>query len=64
MLDALARTLRLDRAEREHLYWLAEAAPLLAGVNGVTINPETAESLNVSAGQDIRFALLRAEKQK
>jgi arginine N-succinyltransferase len=40
------------------------AAPLLAGVNGVTINPETAESLNVSAGQDIRFALLRAEKQK
>src|SRR6202034_1081437 len=31
VLDALARTLRLDRAEREHLYWLAEGAPLLAG---------------------------------
>jgi transcriptional regulator with XRE-family HTH domain len=31
VLDALARTLRLDRAEREHLYLLAEAAPLLAG---------------------------------
>ena len=31
VLDALARTLRLGRAEREHLYWLAEASPLLAG---------------------------------
>jgi transcriptional regulator with XRE-family HTH domain len=31
VLDALARTLRLDRAEREHLYWLAEASPLLVG---------------------------------
>jgi transcriptional regulator with XRE-family HTH domain len=32
VLDAVATTLRLDRAEREHLYWLAEATPLLVGV--------------------------------
>ena len=31
VLDAVARTLRLDHAERQHLYWLAEAAPLLTG---------------------------------
>jgi transcriptional regulator with XRE-family HTH domain len=31
VLDAVARTLRLDRAEREHLYQLAEATPTLAG---------------------------------
>src|SRR6202167_510259 len=31
VLDAVARTLRLDRAEREHLYALAEATPLLVG---------------------------------
>jgi transcriptional regulator with XRE-family HTH domain len=31
VLDAVATTLRLDRIEREHLYWLAEATPLLAG---------------------------------
>jgi transcriptional regulator with XRE-family HTH domain len=31
VLDAVARTLRLDRAEREHLYTLAEATPLLVG---------------------------------
>jgi arginine N-succinyltransferase len=40
------------------------AAPLAVSANGATINPETAESLTVTAGQDIRFALLRAEKQK
>ncbi len=28
MLDAVSRTLQLDRAEREHLYQLAEATPL------------------------------------
>ena len=28
VLDAVAGTLRLDRAEREHLYRLAEATPL------------------------------------
>jgi transcriptional regulator with XRE-family HTH domain len=31
VLDAVATTLRLDRAEREHLYRLAEATPTLAG---------------------------------
>ncbi len=31
VLDAVANTLRLDRAEREHLYRLAEATPVLAG---------------------------------
>jgi transcriptional regulator with XRE-family HTH domain len=30
VLDAVARTLRLERAEREHLYRLAEATPLRA----------------------------------
>jgi transcriptional regulator with XRE-family HTH domain len=31
VLDAVANTLRLDRAEREHLYRLAEATPSLVG---------------------------------
>lgn len=31
VLDAVANTLRLDTAEREHMYMLAEATPLLAG---------------------------------
>jgi transcriptional regulator with XRE-family HTH domain len=31
VLDAVASTLRLDRAEREHMYVLAEATPLLTG---------------------------------
>jgi len=31
VLDAVANTLRLDRAEREHMYQLAEATPLLTG---------------------------------
>jgi hypothetical protein len=31
VLDAVASTLRLDRAEREHMYMLAEATPLLTG---------------------------------
>jgi transcriptional regulator with XRE-family HTH domain len=31
VLDAVADTLRLDRAEREHLYRLAEATPTLVG---------------------------------
>jgi transcriptional regulator with XRE-family HTH domain len=30
VLDAVARTLRLDQAERQHLYVLAEAVPVLA----------------------------------
>jgi transcriptional regulator with XRE-family HTH domain len=39
VLDAVARTLRLDRAEREHLYRLAEATPLREGVVS-TVVPE------------------------
>src|ERR1700749_3338823 len=31
VLDAVASTLRLDRAEREHMYMLAEATPLMTG---------------------------------
>ena len=44
VLDALARTLRLDRAEREHLYRLAEASPLLAGADGARSRPRSARS--------------------
>jgi transcriptional regulator with XRE-family HTH domain len=33
VLDAVARTLRLDPAEREHLYRLAEATPVRAGAS-------------------------------
>ncbi len=33
VLDAVASTLRLDRAEREHLYRLAEATPTLVGAD-------------------------------
>src|ERR1700678_1426271 len=43
VLDALARTLRLDRAEREHLYWLAEASPLLTGTARGPIPAEVRE---------------------
>ena len=43
VLDALARTLRLDRAEREHLYWLAEASPLLTGTERRPIPAEVRE---------------------
>ena len=39
VLDAVARTLRLDRAEREHLYRLAEATPLLAGARAAVPIP-------------------------
>ena len=44
VLDALARTLRLDRAEREHLYWLAEASPLLTGAERVPVPAEVPRS--------------------
>src|SRR5579875_816323 len=37
VLDAVARTLRLDRAERWHLYRLAEAMPLRAQGDGKTV---------------------------
>ena len=43
VLDALARTLRLDRAGREHLYWLAEASPLLTGAERVPVPAEVLE---------------------
>ncbi|MBO0841225.1 MAG: helix-turn-helix domain-containing protein, partial [Sciscionella sp.] len=33
VLDAIARTLRFDRADREHMYRLAEATPMRAGVS-------------------------------
>jgi len=40
VLDAVARTLRLDRAEREHLYRLAEATPLRTECERVAV-PDT-----------------------
>src|SRR5271170_905046 len=43
VLDALARTLRLDRAEREHLYWLAEASPLRVGADRRAVPAEVRE---------------------
>src|SRR5277367_6400635 len=43
VLDALTRTLRLDRAEREHLYWLAEASPLLVGAERCPVPAEVRE---------------------
>ncbi len=43
VLDALARTLQLDRAGREHLYWLAEASPLLTGTARRAIPAEVRE---------------------
>ena len=46
VLDALARTLRLDGAEREHLYRLAEAAPLLAGAVRGPVPAEVGEIVN------------------
>jgi transcriptional regulator with XRE-family HTH domain len=46
VLDSLARTLRLDRAEREHLYWLAEASPLLVGAVRRPVPAEVGEIVN------------------
>ncbi len=40
VLDAVARTLRLDRAAREHLYRLAEATPLRSECGGMAV-PDT-----------------------
>ena len=37
VLDAVARTLRLDRAEREHLYRLAEATPVRSGADASVV---------------------------
>jgi hypothetical protein len=44
VLDAVARTLRLDRAEREHLYRLAEATPLRTECTRTTV-PETVREI-------------------
>jgi hypothetical protein len=49
VLDAVARTLRLDRVEREHLYRLAEATPLRTGVSSAVV-PEAV--LDVLHGLD------------
>ncbi|HEX4095020.1 MAG TPA: helix-turn-helix transcriptional regulator [Trebonia sp.] len=46
VLDALAGTLRLDRAGREHLYWLAEASPLLSGAVRRPVPAEVGEIVN------------------
>jgi transcriptional regulator with XRE-family HTH domain len=43
VLDAVASTLRLDRAEREHLYSLAEATPLLMGAARGSVPEEIRE---------------------
>jgi transcriptional regulator with XRE-family HTH domain len=43
VLDAVARTLRLDRAAREHLYRLAEATPLRTECMGLTVPDTIAE---------------------
>jgi MmyB-like transcription regulator ligand binding domain len=43
VLDAVARTLRLDRAARWHLYRLAEAMPLLAGASRGPVPEEVRE---------------------
>jgi MmyB-like transcription regulator ligand binding domain/Helix-turn-helix domain len=37
VLDAVASTLRMDRAEREHLYRLAEATPVRAGATATGV---------------------------
>jgi transcriptional regulator with XRE-family HTH domain len=46
VLDAVARTLRLDRAEREHLYRLAEATPLRAGAGSMVVTTALREVLH------------------
>jgi transcriptional regulator with XRE-family HTH domain len=45
VLDAVARTLRLDQAEREHLYRLAEATPLRIGANPSCVPDELKQVL-------------------
>ncbi|HEX6673405.1 MAG TPA: helix-turn-helix transcriptional regulator [Actinomycetes bacterium] len=45
VLDAVARTLRLDQAEREHLYRLAEVPTVPTGVAPATVSPAVEEIL-------------------
>jgi transcriptional regulator with XRE-family HTH domain len=49
VLDAVAGTLRLDRAEREHLYRLAEATPVRAGVASSAV-PDSLREMLCSLG--------------
>jgi hypothetical protein len=46
VLDAVARTLRLDGAERWHLYRLAEATPTRAGVSAEAVPGELLQMLH------------------
>jgi transcriptional regulator with XRE-family HTH domain len=46
VLDAVARTLRLDAAERWHLYRLAEATPLRTGVDADVVPDELRQMLH------------------
>ena len=46
VLDAVAQTLRLDRAEREHLYRLAEATPVRSFADSAVIPPAVLEILS------------------
>ncbi|MFI6866002.1 helix-turn-helix transcriptional regulator [Nocardia sp. NPDC050406] len=50
ILDAIARTLRLDAAEREHLYHLAEVPLIPAAATAVDITPAVQEILDSMAG--------------
>ena len=46
VLDAVARTLRLGRVEREHLYRLAEATPLRTGADSTAVTTALREVLH------------------
>ena len=46
VLDALARTLRLDRAERWHMYVLAEAVPVAVNTGRGQVTEELTEILH------------------
>jgi transcriptional regulator with XRE-family HTH domain len=46
VLDAVARTLRLDRAEREHLYRLAEATPVRAWTTTTVVSDAVRDILH------------------
>ena len=46
VLDALARTLRLDRAERWHMYVLAEAVPVAVSTGRCPVTDAIMEILH------------------
>jgi len=63
VLDALARTLRLDRAERWHMYVLAEAVPVAVNTGRGQVTEELTEILHSldplpAAVTDARFDML------